>query len=136
MRTTDPKFEFLRSLDVLGDLPDRQLKDLALRVDEVELPAGEVLIRQGQLNRHAYLVGSGLLEIAVSGRSVATVGAGSIVGERSAIEHELANATVTVVEPARVFAVDHRVLLGAANLTEAFGDHLQHLAEERTNQAA
>lgn len=136
MRTTDPKFEFLRSFDVLADLPDRQLRDLALRVDEVELPSGETLIHEGQLNRHAYFVGSGLLEIDVDGNSVATVGAGSIVGERSAIEREVANATVTVVEPGRVFAIDHRVLLGAASLTEAFGDHLQDLATERTNRAA
>lgn len=136
MRTTDPKFELLRSLDVLADLPGRRVAELVSMVDEVDLEPGEVLIHQGQLNRHAYLVASGLVAVDVGDQRVATVGAGSIVGERSAVNRGLANATVTVVEPTRVLAIEHRALLGAAVRTEAFGEQLQLLADERTNRAA
>lgn len=135
MRTT-PKFRLLRGLDVLSGIPERRLRDLEFHVDEVDVATGDVLIRQGQLNHHAYLVASGMLGIDVDGMPVATVGAGSIVGERTAIAHGLANATVTVVQPAHLLTIDHRVLVAAATDSAEFGEQLQLLADQRTNDIA
>lgn len=136
MPPSDPKFQLLASVDVLRDLPRRRLRQLAALVDEVTIDAGEVLIRQGQLNRHAYFVQSGSMGIDVDGERVATVVAGSIVGERTAIQHGLANATVTSLERSLVFAVDHRVLLGTASRDADFARLLRDLADDRTNRAA
>lgn len=136
MRITDPKFRVLQSIDLLRDVPSRQLRDLVANVDEVLVRAGDVLIHEGQLNRHAYFVESGSMSIEVGGDHIATVAAGSIVGERSAIERGPANATVRVHDDARVFAIDHRVLLGTASKAEAFADRLHELAGSRDNQAA
>ncbi|WP_436794550.1 cyclic nucleotide-binding domain-containing protein [Actinospongicola halichondriae] len=136
MRTSDPKLTALQSIDVLRDLSARQLRDLVPNVDEVQVKAGEILIHEGQLNRHAYFVESGSMRIEVDGEHVATVAAGSIVGERTAIERGPANATVRVHDDARVFAIDHRVLLGAASNTAAFASLLHELADTRTNTAA
>ena len=135
MRSTDPKLELLATLDVLDDVPPAQLRLLALEVDEVTVPTDEILIHQGQLNRHAYFVVAGTLGIEVDGERIATVSAGSIVGERTAIERGFANATVVVVEDATVLAVDHRVLLGAASQDDTLADRLQDLATVRTNVA-
>jgi CRP/FNR family transcriptional regulator, cyclic AMP receptor protein len=135
MRTSDPKFTALSSIEILRDLPARQIRDLVPHVDEVDVRAGEVLIHEGQLNRHAYLVASGSMSIEIAGTRIATVAAGSIVGERTAIERGPANATVRVLEDARVYAVDHRVLLGTASTTEAFADLLHELADVRANAA-
>ena len=136
MRTTDPKLTALRSIDVLRDLSSRQLRDLASNVDEVMVDAGEILIHEGQLNRHAYFVESGSMSIEVGGEHIATVADGSIVGERTAIERGPANATVRVQAAGCVFAIDHRVLLGAASNASAFADVLHGLADARSNAAA
>ena len=136
MRTTDPKLAALRSIDVLRDLSPRQLRDLASNVDEVVVSPGEVLIHEGQLNRHAYFVQSGSMSVEIDGERIATVAAGSIVGERTAIERGPANATVRVQSEARVFAIDHRVLLGAASNATAFASLLHELADARSNVAA
>ncbi len=136
MRTNDPKLTALRSIDVLRELSSRQLRDLASNVDEVLVTAGEVLIHEGQLNRHAYFVESGSMSIEVGNQRIATVAAGSIVGERTAIERGPANATVRVQSDARVFAIDHRVLLGAASDAAAFADVLHGLVDARSNAAA
>ncbi len=136
MRTSDPKLTALQSIDVLRDLPFRQLRDLVTNVDEVSVAAGHVLIHEGRRNRHAYFIESGSMSIEVDGERIATVAAGSIVGERTALEMGPANATVRVREDASVFAVDHRVLLCAASTTEAFAALLHELAEERSNDAA
>lgn len=136
MRTSDPKFTALQSIDVLRDLSPRQLRELVANVDEVTVSAGEILIHEGQLNRHAYFVESGSMSIEIGGEHVATVAAGSIVGERTAFERGPANATVRVHEDARIFAIDHRVLLGAASKAEAFSTLLHELSDMRSNQAA
>lgn len=136
MRSSDPKVRALKSIDVLRDLSNRRLRDLALHVDEVEVQTGEILIHEGQLNRHAYFVESGTMSVEVDGERVATVAAGSIVGERTAIERGPANATVRVLDDAVVHAIDHRALLGTASNTAEFADLLHELAGERTNTTA
>lgn len=136
MRSKDQKLGALRSIEVLRDLPARRLRRLVPLVDEVHVEPGTVLIHQGLLNRHAYFLESGAVGIDVDGERVAVVHAGSIVGERTAIDHGLANATVTAIEPTKVFAVDHRALLGTAAGDDAFEATLRDLARARTNQAA
>lgn len=136
MRTTDPKVHALEGIEVLAAITPRQLRSFARLTDHIDVQAGQVLIHQHQLNRHAYLVERGTLAIEVDGVNVATVAAGSIVGERSAIERGTANATVRVLHDATVFAVDHRVLLAIAGSSEEFSDLLHRLAAERTNVAA
>lgn len=135
MRTNDPKVRALQSIEVLAGLSARQMRTLAPHVDEVEVSAGEVLIHQGQLNRHAYFVQAGSMSIEVDGDRIATVTAGSIVGERTAIERGPANATVRVLDDAVVYAIDHRALLGTASNTAEFSEILRGLASERTNAA-
>ncbi len=136
MRRKDSRLEALRSIEILRDLPARQLRRLSDLVDEVSVTPGTVLIRQGQLNRHAYFVRSGALGVEVDGDHVATVTSGSVVGERSAVLHTVANATVTADEESTILALDHRALLGAAAQDPDFGVMLRDLAEGRTNQAA
>ncbi len=136
MRITDPRVDDLRSIEILRDLPSRPLRRLSGLVDEVQVDAGTVLINQGHLNRHAYFIRSGSVGIDVDGVRVATVAAGSIVGERTAIAHGLANATVTALEPTTVFAVDHRALLGTAAEDHDFDSLLRDLVAVRTNNQA
>lgn len=133
--TKNDRLRHLRSIEILSDLPARRLRELSYRLDVVTVAAGTVLIRQGGLNRHAYFVEAGALGIDVDGQRVATVTAGSVVGERSAIDHGPANATVTALEPTTVHVADHRVLLGVAAAEPGFAAVLAGLAADRTNHA-
>jgi CRP-like cAMP-binding protein len=136
MRRNRTLLESLRSIEILRDVPERHLRELVGLVDEVDLAPGTVLIHQGQLNRHAYFIGSGSVRVEVDGSEVATVAQGSIVGERTAIDRGLANATVTTAEPTTVYAVDHRALLGTAANDPGFSELIHDLARGRTQVAA
>lgn len=136
MRPKHRRLTSLRGIEILRELPPRQLRALSRNLDEVTVPTGTVLIHQGQLNRHAYFIESGSVRIDVDGERVATVASGSIVGERTAIDHGLANATVTAVEPTTVHIADHRVLLGTADAHPDFAAVLHDLAVLRSNPAA
>ena len=136
MRTKDRRLTSMRAIDLLQRLPVRRLRRLAPLLDEVRVDAGTVLIRQGQLNRHAYFVRSGSLRVDVDGRRVATLSAGSVVGERTALDHGPANATVTAVEPTALFVADHRALLATAGTDADFDVQLRLLAASRENRTA
>ncbi len=136
MRTKDPKLQALKSIQIVSDLPTRQLRRLVGLVDEVTVEAGTVLIHQGQLNRHAYLIQAGSVDVTVQGERVAVVGAGSIVGERTAVGEGVANATVAAAETTTILAIDHRALRGTAADDEVFGAVLRDLAAGRSNEAA
>lgn len=137
MRSTSPTTLQSLSANVLftGVRP-RQLAGLARRVDEIDVSDGTVLIRGGHLNRHAYLVVSGTLRVEVDGDVVATVGAGSVVGERSALTHEPANATVVADGAVRLLVLDHRALLGASYSMPQLRARLVDLVQRRDEELA
>lgn len=136
MRSFDPKFAVLRSLLLFDGVPRRRLRDLQVRVDEVDVASGTVLIEQGQLNRHAYVVVSGALSIRIDDARVATVGPGEIVGERAALTHEPANATVVADAPTQLLVIDHRTLVGLATEVPTVLGKLRSLVGHRDAVAA
>lgn len=136
MRSIDPKFAVLRSLLLFDGVPRRRLRDLQAEVDEVDLAEGTVLIEQGQLNRYAYVVLSGALSVRMDDTRIATVGPGEIVGERAAITHEPANATVVADVPTHVLVIDHRALVGLATEVPVLLGKLRSLVGRRDAVAA
>ena len=67
--------------------------------DEIDLPAGKVLIREGDRGREFFVVISGEVEVRRKGRKRATLGAGSFVGEMALPSKAPRSATVTALTP-------------------------------------
>ncbi len=134
MRSIDPKFQALRGLSLFHGVDDRDLLDLARSSDETTLRAAERIIVAGGLNRHAYVVLDGELEVLVGDEVVATVGPGGIVGERSALTHEAANATVIAATRTTVIIVEHRRLLGASSIAPRLRARLESLVDRRDDE--
>jgi hypothetical protein len=68
----------------------------------LKIPEGDDLLVQWEPNQHIYLVLDGMLHVAVDGETIAELGPGAIVGERSVLEGGLATSTVTAVTTVRV----------------------------------
>ena len=98
----------LRELTLFADLPAADLRHVDTLTCEVTVAAGTVLIRQGQLGREAFVVASGVADVAVDGWSVARVGAGEPLGERALLEGTRRSATVAAVTPMNVLVMDPR----------------------------
>ncbi|MFP5317059.1 MAG: cyclic nucleotide-binding domain-containing protein [Acidimicrobiia bacterium] len=88
---------------------ERQLSLTIMRGDARprirELPAGEVLVRQGERGDDLYLLLDGVLVVDVDGRDLGEIGPGAILGERAALEGGLRTATLRAVTPVRVAVV-------------------------------
>ena len=70
--------ERLMRLPLFGELDHHDLSQIAGRVDEVEIPAGTVLIEQGTLPYDIFVLEEGTVEVTKDGASIASLGAGEV----------------------------------------------------------
>jgi len=101
----------LRQLPFLASASSPQLERLARNVRTARYGKGEVLFRQHDTGDELFLIQSGTVDIAVMNghrteKTIASVGAGSFVGERSLLTGEPRSATVRAAADAIVFVVD------------------------------
>jgi CRP-like cAMP-binding protein len=104
----DGKIEALRSVSLFTDLRQRELEQVAQLVDEVDLPAGQVLMREGESATQMFMMASGEALVERGGLEVARLGPGSHVGEMAIVAEGPRTATVTLTEPAHLFVLAHR----------------------------
>jgi CRP-like cAMP-binding protein len=105
----------LRNLPFLAAATPAQIEILAKSVRTVRYGKGEVLFRQGDRTDELFLIHSGFLDISVinGGRveeKIASVGAGSFVGERSLLTGEPRSATARVAQDCILFVVDKEAM--------------------------
>jgi CRP-like cAMP-binding protein len=110
----DPKMRELQRL--FEDAPEQDLRAIASRADEIDVPAGFRLTQEGARGREVVLIASGAATVTRGGEEIATVGDGDIVGELALVTYAPRSATVTTTEPSRLFVLgerDFRDLVGS-----------------------
>ena len=107
-KTRDPKMAALSSVEVFSHCKQQELSVLAGSADECELPAGHVLMREGETGAEAFLILSGTAAVSIGGRPVATIGAGETVGEMALIDGRPRTATVVALTDLRVLVIGRR----------------------------
>lgn len=87
-------------VEVLSDVPffegfdDDDLRRVVELSDEVQLPAGSVVVDQGDPGTDCYVIVDGTASVYVRGDHVASSGPGSMVGEMALVDHRPRTATV------------------------------------------
>jgi len=97
----------------LGVVPD-VLKTIYAAGGIVKIATGEIIIREGEINQHMYMVLSGELAVSLPSNAnrysqviIATRRQGECLGEYSFLDHQRAGATVTAKQPAELFKISH-----------------------------
>jgi CRP-like cAMP-binding protein len=101
------KVDLLKTIPLFSGLGHADLEFLAGQVDEVSVPAGTVMITEGQGNHMFVVIVDGLVDVSVAGRHRRTLGPHDFFGEISMMELDAATATVTSRTPVRAFVVSH-----------------------------
>lgn len=104
----DGKIDALRSVSLFSDLRQRDLEQVAQLTDEVDLPAGHVLMREGDNGSQAFIIGSGEALVEHGGRQIATLGPGAVLGEMAIIAEGPRVATATLTKPSHLYVLAHR----------------------------
>ena len=89
----------LHSIPLFASLNPAQLRDVAQHADEVDVPEGKALLREGAFAYEFMVIESGQAEVTRDGAHVADLGPGDFLGEIAALERGRRNATVTARSP-------------------------------------
>lgn len=106
------KLELLASVPLFSECSRRELQEIALIADELDLPSGTVLIREGERGREFFVLVSGSLSVSKKGRRVAALETGTWVGELALLSDAPRNATVTATSPVQVLVITDRAFQG------------------------
>jgi len=103
----------LRAIEMFAPLPAPTLEALAASLTRVQVPAGEIVFRQGDHGDRFYIVDSGEIEIEVDGREANVLGAGDHFGEIALLRDIPRTATARARKETELYALDRDAFLGA-----------------------
>lgn len=120
----------LAGLPLLDGASNAVIQRLASYMTAVRIPAGRVLVTEGQRNREFILIESGSVSVTRDGQPVAELSTGDFVGELSLLGDGVANATVTTTTP--VDALVSSSVEFDALLRSTLGETIQATAAQRS----
>jgi CRP-like cAMP-binding protein len=122
------------SVPLFDSVPRRRRDDVQSWADEIEVSAGEVLIRQGDYAREFFVIVEGLAEVVRDGRHVATLGPGEFFGEGGLIEGPERSATVRAVTEIDLLVLGRREFSEMMHSTSTIAEGVLAAAARRRPQ--
>ncbi len=119
----------LRSIALFESLPADARRTIAQHAEELDVPAGNELARQGAFAYEFFVIEDGTASVEVGGSQVAELGAGEFVGELELLGDGTATATVTTVTDAVVWVSTSAEFDGVLHST--LGTAIEAAAQER-----
>jgi len=110
----DAKIDLIAKVPLFEGLAKRQLAQVASIADEIDLPQGKVLTREGERGREFFILLEGEAEVQRKGRKLATRRAGEFFGEIALVSNIPRVATVTATTSVHALVirdVEFRTLL-------------------------
>jgi voltage-gated potassium channel len=104
----DTKVAALKRLPLFEGLSRRQLEQISRLTDDLDVPAGTVLCKEGSRAHEFFVITGGEAAVTRRGKHLTRVSDGDFFGEIALLEPVTRTATVTAATPLRFFVVtDH-----------------------------
>jgi CRP-like cAMP-binding protein len=97
--------ERLKSVPFFSGLSKKDLEVVSQQAEELDVPEGKVLVRQGELGHEFFVVESGTAEISIDGQHIRDAGPGDFFGEMALLDEERRTATITAKTPMTVIVM-------------------------------
>ena len=107
-RKSDPKVKRLSQVQLFSACNKRDLSRIAALAEEVEIPEGRVLMRQGDFGQEAFVIADGRANATIRGKRSAKLGPGECFGEMALLHSAPRSATVTAETDMRLFVLGSR----------------------------
>ena len=104
----DEKLELLHRIPLFAGFDHKHLERLGMLAEEVDVPAGKVLMRQGELGDDLMIIYDGLVTVERDGAQINRLGPGQFFGEIALLQRGPRTATVTVETPCKLLVLNHR----------------------------
>ena len=108
MAPIDQKLELLKHVPLFKDVSRHDLEQIGQLAEEVDVPAGQVLTREGAPGSEFFVIVDGNVRIDVHGETVRTMDAGDFLGEIALVDDGPRTATATTTTPTKLLVLGRR----------------------------
>jgi len=103
------KIDLIKGVPLFSGASKAELAEIAGIADEVDLPAGKTLIREGDTGREFFVLIDGAASVTRGGRKIGkAMGPGDFFGEIALISKAPRSATITTTSPVRALVITDR----------------------------
>jgi CRP/FNR family transcriptional regulator, cyclic AMP receptor protein len=102
------KVELIRRVPLFERCSKQELGEIAGLADEIDLPAGRVLTREGATGSEFVVLVTGAADVQRGGRTINSLQDGDFLGEISLVTGNPRSATVTTTAPSRLLVIHAR----------------------------
>jgi CRP/FNR family cyclic AMP-dependent transcriptional regulator len=108
MLRKNAKVALIKGVPLFAGCSKRELDEIASIADEIELPKGRDLTREGAAGHEFLVLADGRAEVTRKGRTVNKLRSGDFLGEIALITGAPRTATVTTTAPSRMLVITAR----------------------------
>jgi len=98
----------LQTVHLFSTLSKKELEQLSRWIDEVEVPEGTELTREGAFAYEFFVIDDGAASVRQDGELISEMGAGDFFGEIALLEADRRTATVVATTPMRLLVMHSR----------------------------
>jgi cyclic nucleotide-binding protein/HEAT repeat protein len=106
MLSTIEKVLILKTVNMFSQTPDNILADVANLLEEIDVAENETIFKKGELGDSMYIIVNGKVRVHTDERFLNYLGESDVFGEMALLDPEPRVASVTAVEPTRLFRLD------------------------------
>ena len=128
----DIKVELIKKVPLFSRCSKDSLEEISSIADEIDLPDGRELTREGERGREFFVLVDGEVDVTKQGDHVRTLSTGDFFGEIALISDEPRTATVTAKGPIRVLVITDRAFKALVERSPGIEAEVQEAAAERT----
>jgi CRP-like cAMP-binding protein len=122
----------LASIDLFSSLSKRERTEIAGRAEEIDVPEGTHLVREGEFAYEFFVIEDGSAEVLRDGQHVADLGPGDFLGEIGIVTRAPRNASVVAREPTRVMVLSEQDFRGVARSFPTVAEQIREAVRERS----
>ena len=128
------QLESLKNVPLFSGCSKKDLEKVAKAADEITMTEGTMLVDQGQTGREAFVILTGNVIITRSGRKIATLTSGDVVGELSLLDHGQRTASAVCATDCTLLVIDQRRFLGVLDAVPSIAHKLMGVLASRIRQ--
>ncbi len=123
-------FDLLRAVPILAVLAPRIVERMARDAVPVSTAAGDVVIEEGDVGRHFYVIAAGEVRVSRGGQQIRELGPGAWFGELALLRQVPRTATVTALSEVSLWAVERDAFLASV----AVAPHSVQVADDHARE--
>jgi CRP-like cAMP-binding protein len=127
----DAKIELIRKVPLFSQLKKKDLRDVAQIADEIDLPSGKAMAKEGDRGREFFVLLEGEATVTRGSNRLNTMKKGDFFGEIALVTKMPRTATVTATSEVTVLVITERDFSALLKRSPEIGRGVAHALAER-----